>query len=250
MQFSNLSVKRFFKRWALPLLSTSLLLFILIKEGYVQMLKDRLLHSAGIENEQAYNYNDNEYYQEQTDFYSLYNCQKNIVMLGNSLTFRIHWSELLERQDVANRGIGSDITAGFLHRLQSIVAVNPKICFIEGGLNDVFHGIPVDSSLTNLSRLADSLQRYGIKVSISTVTYIAPFHKKARKYNPVIKKLNEGILVLVREKNLYLIDLNPSIAENDQLKSEYVLKDGVHLTSKAYRIWKLQVENILKKENI
>jgi hypothetical protein len=31
-------------------------------------------------------------------------------MLGNSLTAGVDWNELLDRPDIANRGIGGDIT--------------------------------------------------------------------------------------------------------------------------------------------
>ena len=58
-------------------------------------------------------------------------------MLGNSLTNRISWNELLVRDDIANRGIGSDITAGFINRINFVFNVKPKICFIEGGVNDL-----------------------------------------------------------------------------------------------------------------
>lgn len=250
MQFERKSFPRYLRRSGIQLLTISLLVFIILIEGYPRKMYESLRRAVGKDSNQAYSYQENEYYREQTDFYSLYNSQKNIVMLGNSLTYRIHWSELLGRQDVANRGIGSDITAGFLHRLQSIVTVKPKICFIEGGINDIFHGIPADSTLHNISLLADSLRFYGIKVAVNTVAFIAGHHPKAQNYNPVIQSLNEGIRNLAREKNLHLVDLNPEIAENNQLKADCVLSDGIHLTSKAYRVWKKQVEEILQKEGI
>lgn len=250
MQFNSPALLNFIKRRGILLVNIALLLLVLFIEGYPRKIVNKVKVAIGNDSNETYSFQDNEYYREQTDFYSLYNSQRNIVMLGNSLTYRIHWSELLERQDVANRGIGSDITAGFLHRIASIVAVRPKICFIEGGLNDIFHEIPEDSTLLNLSRLADSLHHYNIKVAVSTVTFIAGFHEKAKIYNPVIQRLNEKIRQLARNKNLHLVDLNPEIAENLQLKADCVLRDGVHLTSKAYRIWKEQVKEILLKEGI
>lgn len=250
MQFNRPALINFFKRRGILLVNITLLLLVLLIEGYPRKIVKKMKVAVGNDSNETYNFQDNEYYREQTDFYSLYNSQRNIVMLGNSLTYRIHWSELLGRQDVANRGIGSDITAGFLHRITSIVAVRPKICFIEGGLNDIFHAIPEDSTLFNLSQLADSLRYYNIKVAVSTVTFIAGFHEKAKLYNPVIQQLNEKIRQLAREKNLHLVDLNPEIAENQQLKADCVLSDGVHLTSKAYSIWKKQVIEILQREGI
>ena len=37
-------------------------------------------------------------------------------MLGNSNTYGVDWVELLDREGIINRGIGSDITEGFLNR--------------------------------------------------------------------------------------------------------------------------------------
>lgn len=250
MQFRKFTLLNLFKQKGLLLLNIFLLIFILIVEGFPGKIATRLKNVIKPEDNKDYNFKDNEYYIEQTDFYTLYNSQRNIVMLGNSLTYRMHWSELLGRQDVANRGIGSDITKGFIYRLSSIVALKPKICFIEGGLNDIFHEIPADSTISNLSILADSLRHYGIKVALSTVTHIAGFHPKSKMFNPVIQSINEKIRKLADEKNLYLIDLNPEIAAYNELKADCVLSDGVHLTSKAYLEWKKQVIEILKKENM
>ena len=64
----------------------------------------------------------------------------DVVMLGNSLTYNANWNELLGRKNIANRGINSDITAGYLHRLSYVYRLRPKLCFIEGGVNDVYAG--------------------------------------------------------------------------------------------------------------
>ncbi len=117
--------------------------------------------------------------------------QKNIVMLGNSLTNRISWNELLGRDDVANRGIGSDITAGFTHRINFAFNVNPK----------------------------------------------------TRKLNIEIKKL-------ATIRKIDLIDLNPRLTDGDFLRPENAIADGIHFTSKAYKIWKEEIIKILVQEKM
>ncbi len=43
-----------------------------------------------------------------------------IVFLGNSITERVSWSELLENDKIINRGIGGDICWGVYDRLDEV----------------------------------------------------------------------------------------------------------------------------------
>ena len=99
----------------------------------------------------------NPFYEEAIDFYTVYTGQKNIVMLGTSLTSHISWVELIGRDDIANRGVGSDITKGFVNRLYFVLNVKPKICFIEGGVNDLAYNINNETIIENLNTLVDTL---------------------------------------------------------------------------------------------
>jgi hypothetical protein len=62
-----------------------------------------------------------------------------IVMMGSSLTQK---SEIglncLKRNDIVNRGIGSDIAEGYWHRIYSVhQAQNHNMFFLEIGANDL-----------------------------------------------------------------------------------------------------------------
>lgn len=75
---------------------------------------------------------------ETVEIYKLYKKRTvNVVMLGDSLMSSVDWNELLGRDDVANRSLGGDYTDGFLTRLESVYDLNPKICFVMGGVNDL-----------------------------------------------------------------------------------------------------------------
>src|SRR6186997_3410971 len=67
-----------------------------------------------------------------------------IVMLGTSLTGDCHWDEELDRTDIKNCGIGGYNTSQFVDLLpQEVIKFHPKICMIEGGMNDIDYGIPL-----------------------------------------------------------------------------------------------------------
>lgn len=222
-----------------------ILLIFLLKRDYFQF------HSTK-SHEQDVNYMDNAAYENYTTVYPQYQHQKNIVMLGNSLTAYANWAELLNRTDVATRGINGDITAGFLARLPHIISLKPKIVFIEGGINDLNKGLNPGVIISNLSLLVDSLQKNNIKAVLTTVTLLSEEYGQANlvAMNQKITRLNEAVFKLALEKNIHFIDLNQYISNKHFLMTQYAVKDGIHFKGNVYSFWKQEVEKILKQEGI
>lgn len=230
---------------------TAVLLFaLLIKEKYPQR-GYRLLRIFFEDKPVARVFKDHSDYREVTDLYSVYSPgQKDIVMLGNSLTYRISWNELLGREDVANRGISGDITGGFLNRMNFVFNLQPKICFIEGGVNDLALHVDHETILGNLNTLVDTLRSHRIKPVLTTVTYVTSFYPNAIRCNSKSAALNESIKQMAEQKQVDLIDLNSKLAEGEFLRPENAIHDGIHFSSKAYKIWKEEIEKILEQEKI
>jgi lysophospholipase L1-like esterase len=229
------------------IITSVLLIGIVVGEKYPQRIYKRVDEFF---NRQQLQFNDNPFYLEATDFYTVYSGQKNIVMLGNSLTYRISWNELLCRDDIANRGIGSDITAGFINRMNFVLNVKPKICFIEGGVNDLSQNVSNDIIIKNLNTILDTLLSNNVKPILTTVTYVTKTYKDAGNYVLKIKALNTQIKKLADHRRIDLIDLNPKLTDGDFLRSEYAISDGIHFTSKAYKIWREEIMKILEQEKI
>lgn len=226
-----------------------LLIGIVATEKYPQRILNKF-SSPATEPKPAYSFINNQNYTELTDLYTVYTGQKDIVMLGNSLTNRISWNELLGRDDVANRGIGSDITAGFIHRLNFVMHVQPKICFIEGGVNDLAQNISNETIIKNLTQLLDTLQANHVKPVLTTVTLVTKSYKNASDFNAKIKNLNIQIASLAKSKEATLLDLNPYLTDGEYLRQENAIADGIHFNSKAYEVWREEIMKILKRENI
>jgi lysophospholipase L1-like esterase len=224
-----------------------LLIGILVIEKYPQRIYNRIIVNSDVK---PSSFLDNPNYNEITDFYTVYSGQKNIVMLGNSLTNRISWTELLDREDVANRGIGSDITEGFINRLKFVLNVKPKICFIEGGVNDLAKNINNETIIKNLNLIVDTLQKNNVLPVLITVTYVTDKYQDAKNFNSKIKTLNTQIINLAKLKNIKLIDLNPMLTAGDFLRTEMAIGDGIHYSAKAYIIWKTEINKILEQEKI
>jgi lysophospholipase L1-like esterase len=170
----------------------------------------------------------NKTYHLQRGLHALSRTKKaDVVMLGNSITFGANWSELLGRQNVVNRGIGGDNTYGFLSRLDDVIALQPKVCFVMGGINDIFADIPVDSIYVNYMKIIARLRASGIIPVIQSTLHVSPKWKH----------------------EIVFMDVDGTLSENECLKDEYT-SDGVHLTAPAYGQWILLVEAVLKKNGL
>ena len=93
---------------------------------------------SGMAAQEKYEYNEF-YYQRSTLFAELPVKSGDIVFLGDSQTNGCEWHEMLDRPNVKNRGISSDVIQGFADRVDAIVAGRPAKIFILGGVNDRQH---------------------------------------------------------------------------------------------------------------
>ncbi len=175
------------------------------------------------------------------------NDAKHIVMFGNSITFQGKWGEVLGRNDVANRGIPGYTTGQLIWTIKNGMHDHPesKIWFLEGGINDISLGVPVDRIFKNYRITVDSLQRnHIIPVVQSTILKTGP-----REDNKKVMKLNKLVKNWCLKNKIEYIDLNAFLARDGVLIQE-LTTDGCHLQSAAYQPWGEAVRKILAKYGI
>ena len=190
------------------------------------------------------------HYRKETD-------NPSIIMLGNSLVRHAKWDSLLNRKDVINRGISGDNLRCMCERLSYLKNSSAKICFIEGGIND----LP--------GKTADTLFKYYQQIVlfwlgekkipvINLVLYISPKagdkweHRKDYKgINTTIRELNSKLKNFAIENKIDYIDLNRTLSDevNLTLRDSFTT-DGVHLTPAAYKIWSDEISAVLKRKGI
>jgi lysophospholipase L1-like esterase len=189
----------------------------------------------------------NENYKVQIGMYKQYRTsQADVVMLGNSLTYNADWNELLGRKNIANRGIHSDITAGYLHRLIYVYGLKPKLCFIEGGVNDVYAHYSAAEIFDNYSMIIDTLYAHHIIPIIQSTLFVASKQDKSLSMNEEIRELNKLLLHYARQKSIDYLDINSLVSKNGFLKNDLTY-DGLHLNAQGYSFWVPEVEKVLMK---
>lgn len=175
-------------------------------------------------------------------FRSFKHSKKDIVMLGNSITFWGDWPELLQSPKIKNRGIPGDNTFGVLERLDDVINGLPAKVFILIGINDIAAGIPDSIIARNLKRMVQRIKSGSPETRIYFQTLLptnSSFPRKAGQFNKEdhIANVNTSIKNIAAEENINLIDLFPVFSDSKGQLIKELSWDGVHLTASGYYKW-------------
>jgi lysophospholipase L1-like esterase len=169
-------------------------------------------------------------------FYEYSQRRYRIVMLGDSITEWVSWNELLGMDDIANRGIAGDTTEWLYKRLPTVYTVNPEICSIMGGINDILRGIPLETIQENMEAIIEGLNNNGIKPLICSTLYVSKERQNWKAVNKNVEKLNDGLKNLCYKKGIVFLDVNSELSDADAIEDRYVF-DGLHLNGAGYAKW-------------
>lgn len=179
----------------------------------------------------------------------------NIVMIGDGYTARINWNKDLNRIDIKNSGAGGYTTSQYQRHLNDLVIkYNPKICFIEGGINDLLIGIPLNRIFINYQSILDSLLKNKIDPVVQSIFPLGtpsnyPSANETNLINSRVDSLNIYLSRLANKKGVRYIDLNKYLSVDGKLKKE-ISTDGVHLNELGKKIWIREVDKILNTKGL
>lgn len=187
----------------------------------------------------------NWYYVERIEYYKKLQPVKNsILFLGNSITERGEWEEILadSKYPIINRGIGGDNSFGILARMDEVIRFKPRAIFLMDGINDQFRKLPHDVTIENYRKIIRKIKKESPKTKIYIESAL-PINEDMTKEpytvgrNVLVPELNKKIEKLALEEGITYIDICPLFQdEKGNLKPEYTM-DGVHLYPSAYIIW-------------
>lgn len=178
----------------------------------------------------------------------------NIVMIGDSLTARNDWNQVLNRNDILNMGQDGDLTYekigneryGVLSRLDGLNNSYNQ-AFLMIGVNDIVNAKTVDEIFSNYVKIISLVVDNQIRPIIQSTLYITHnnYNINVKKTNKEIEKLNQLLYNYAQAEGILYIDLNKRLSIHNQLISKYTY-DGVHINQLGYEIWATTIKEYLR----
>ncbi len=167
------------------------------------------------------------------------------VFLGDSITEGGSWHELFPHSNVRNRGIGGDVTAGVLTRLDRIITGQPAQLFLLIGTNDLSARVSQTEIVANIVEIVDRIRTE----SPPTEVFVQSILPRGANFRGRIETLNTALETAIAGKaawvNLYPLFLDEAKTAIDDSLSN----DNLHLMGKGYLIWRDAIEHLVNKRD-
>ncbi len=175
------------------------------------------------------------------------NNKTDVVIFGDSITYKGNWNELFPDLNIVNLGIEGDTAYNLKKRIGQVYRYNPKYCVILVGFNDICCSKDdVDFIYKNYTYVLKKLMQRNITPVIMSTTYANEKLKNYKEVNNKIYTLNNKLQLYAADNNINFIDLNKYLSKNKLLLKEYAA-DHVHLNQKAYKVWRNEIKGIINK---
>jgi lysophospholipase L1-like esterase len=169
-----------------------------------------------------------------------------VIFLGNSLTEMFDLDFYFNNPTILNCGIVGDFSEGLVKRADAVVKLKPEKLFIEIGINDIIEQVSLEDICKNcdilISRIQEEspLTKIYIQSNLPVIMYRPGIFVTDKYVNEKIYKQNKNLEKLAERKGVVFIDLHTPFLRSGYLK-DLLIEDGVHLTGKAYGVWKMTV---------
>ena len=179
------------------------------------------------------------------------NANKQIVFLGDSITFQEDWGVLFGTHEIYNAGISGNTTEDILGRLPDAISGHPQKLFLMIGINDLIRGEDVPYVFANYEKIVSEIRAKSPDTKIFLESVLPMDNAIAvQRFGTVDKQkiidLNEKIKSLADGSNLIYIDLYPHFCGADDVLYAKFGKDGLHLNSHGYAVWKDAIMQYVK----
>ena len=175
-------------------------------------------------------------------FKSYRDSTADIIFLGNSITARTDWNELLGNPLARNRGISGDISFGVLQRLHEVTEGKPAKIFILVGINDISRNIPDSLIVDNYRKIISMIKAASPATEIYLQTLLpvnnefTQFKNHYNKDNHILW-VNERIKEIGQQEHINVIDLYPHFLNNEKKLDKRFTEDGLHINAAGYKRW-------------
>ena len=168
-----------------------------------------------------------------------------LLFIGDSLIEYFDWQERFPKDAVYNMGIAGEMVETMYSRIEVVYRQVDQVeaIFIMSGINNLAAGdkkfIPVyQKAVRKLKEHYSS----GIFVQ-SLLPVFFPWIS-----NDDIREVNEKLKRMTEEEDVSYLDIYSLFLEvSGDIKKEYLLDDGVHVSGEGYKVWSNEIEGVLKK---
>ena len=179
--------------------------------------------------------------------------QKDIVMLGNSLTENGgDWGKRLNIKHVINRGIIGDDVPGIYERLHQILPYRPAKIILMEGINDISHQLSNSEIIQSIATTIDRIKHESPKTQL-ILQSLLPINEEFKRYKRLegktdsVAAINRELEALAKSKGIDFLNLFPLFTESggNTLRKE-LTTDGLHLNEEGYKIWAAELRKHIK----
>ncbi|MGB2370199.1 MAG: GDSL-type esterase/lipase family protein [Flavobacteriaceae bacterium] len=176
--------------------------------------------------------------------------QQNLVVFYGSSTIRLwdHLQQDFPSYNTLNLGFGG----AFIHSLTThfetlFQELQPKAIVLYLGGNDLSLGLSAREITDKIQTFIEMVHQKFPSTIIFNISIKPSFERQ--DLLEVIQQINKGVLDLSMQfSHLHQIKLYEALLnENEQIRSDVLLQDGLHLNKLGYEILKSQVDKALKK---
>lgn len=180
---------------------------------------------------------------------------KNVVLLGDSITEGFSVNKYFPDRHVLNRGISADVignklpksdTRGVLRRMhESVFDCNPSDVFLLIGINDLGMGHKPDDIEAGEREILDRIKKQAPSVRVH-IQSLLPTRDNYAKHNRNVLDVNRRLQELAKEFGYDYIDLHSKMTDDhSELKKQFTA-DGLHLKDLGYQVWQAEIKRVLK----
>jgi lysophospholipase L1-like esterase len=133
-----------------------------------------------------------------------------------------------------NCGVYGERTDEIAARLDEC-AKDAQVLIVQGGINDIAQGRPVEPAASNLRRMVERGKQLGLRVAI---TELLPWNNGYPQADRPIRRLNELIRTIGREENVRVLPFYETLEDTQhpgRMREEWT-SDGDHPSVAGYRL--------------
>ena len=178
--------------------------------------------------------------------------KKNIVAFYGSSSFRL-WNNLNEdfkAYNVLNFGFGGAFIEDCIRYFDKLFSnINPIVFVLYVGGNDLsleYSNRKIISLFKNLLKKIKSQFPNARVISVS----IKPSYHRIDKFDQIMQLNNLIEKELMKsDQNSYIDIFKLFLNKDKKIIKSYFLKDNLHLSSKGYKVWKMEILKVLNRED-